>query len=33
MPALLLMEMGPVWEVPGIDYRVHLARQRLVAVN
>ena len=28
-----LMEMGPVWEVPGIDYRVHLARQRLVAVN
>ncbi len=26
-----LMEMGPVWEVPGIDYRVHLAQKRLAA--
>ena len=24
-----LMEMGPVWEVPGIDYRVLLAQKRL----
>lgn len=28
-----LMEMGPVWEVPGIDYRVLLARHRLVALK
>ena len=26
-----LMEMGPVWEVPGIDYRVLLAQKRLAA--
>lgn len=26
-----LMEMGPVWEVPGVDYRVLLAQKRLVA--
>ena len=26
-----LMEMGPVWEVPGVDYRVLLARKRLAA--
>ncbi len=26
-----LMEMGPVWEVPGGDYRLLLARKRLAA--
>ena len=26
-----LMEMGSVWEVPGADYRLLLARKRLAA--
>ena len=28
-----LLEMGPVWEVPGSDYRVLLAERRLMAVQ
>ena len=28
-----LLEMGPVWEVPGSDYRVQLAERRLMAVQ
>ena len=28
-----LLEMGPVWEVPGSDYRVRLAERRLMAVQ